>query len=171
MANFNPSAKSANDFNGGAKWRPQIDGITANDMNNLVEGMLHAQQNGDGGAKLYRHDINMSSYGDVEGDTFDIIFTIINRDPTNYSASAERDSRDGVWITRLSGENIAFIPQHEMQASGFYFDGNGYLVSKIERGYNYEGVYLSIFNFEQWSITYGVDANMIEDIYDNVTEL
>ena len=49
MAGFTPNKKLNTDFNGGAAYRNKVDTPSAQDLNNLIEGLLFAQENGAGG--------------------------------------------------------------------------------------------------------------------------
>ena len=178
MANFNPSAKSATDFNGGAKWRPQIDGITANDMNNLVEALLYALQNNTPtptSAKLYRHDLKLS--GDAWSSMSEIFITIINSDPTNYTRDEEWLEDEGSPKGIPFSEMPYLTPNAYIQCTGNYGDSAGdygdMAVSAVKlnkelgrlRVYGYHRIESSIF-----SENYIFEGD-ITDIQDTVTEL
>ena len=189
MANFNPSAKSANDFNGGAKWRPQIDGITANDMNNLVEAVLYAQENGGSGntptpttSKLYRHDLKF--YGDNWSSLVEIYITIINSDPTNYTQDErwEYDPEDEVeYPVSISFSEMPYLPKNAyIQCTGNHGDSaGGYqdvavsAVRLIDMGGYYD---MEVCGYHRWDDTIFLDDQYIRDgditdIQDTVTEL
>lgn len=46
MAQFTPSKKTIKDFNDGEEYLNRIDVVQADTVNNLVEGLLYAQENG-----------------------------------------------------------------------------------------------------------------------------
>ena len=50
MAGFTPSKKVNTDFNSGTAYRNKVDTPSAQDLNNIIEGLLYAQENGQGGS-------------------------------------------------------------------------------------------------------------------------
>lgn len=52
MAQFTPSKKTIKDFNDGEEYLNRIDVVQADTVNNLVEGLLYAQENGGGTTML-----------------------------------------------------------------------------------------------------------------------
>lgn len=54
---FEPKKQNATDFHGGVKYENEKDGVEAETINNLIEGLLFAQENGGSGG-----DIDLSNY-------------------------------------------------------------------------------------------------------------
>ena len=53
MAQFTPSKKTINDFNDGEEYLNRIDVVQADTINNLVEGLLYAQEHGESGGDKF----------------------------------------------------------------------------------------------------------------------
>ena len=70
---------------------------------------------------MYRHDIVI---GVEETSITRAYFSVINTDPTDYSASWEYDYDSFEVITPLTAEHFAFLPNTPISATGFH-DGSG----------------------------------------------
>lgn len=78
MAKFIPSKKEATDFNNGVAYMAG-DAVRANDMNNLVEGLLSAQENAGGGTSgLFEIPYNLTDL-QSNSDGVDFIINNINK--------------------------------------------------------------------------------------------
>lgn len=92
-------------------------------QDNSEKQIILPDSNAGGGSKLYKHDIYFA--GVPAGGAMDVWFTIYNSDPTDYSVGFDGQ--------KLTAENFAFLPNHDISATGWV----GYEYTEPEWGTEY----------------------------------
>lgn len=139
---FVPGVKSSEDFNNGEKYRNLIDGLTADDVNNIIEWLLYSS----GKVGIYRHDIAIVAewYSYI---TY-IYLTIYNTDPTDYSHYVQYDeSEQPIPLTADDFPFLASVPTNCQgswsSADGMGADNIAQRVALTENGIQLYGVNLA----------------------------
>lgn len=143
MAQFTPSKKTIKDFNDGEEYLNRIDVVQAPTINNLVEGLLYAQENGGGTTMLtegreFGKELKDNDYFlDVIGSSNTISYSSTSRTAIakpileksvfeEITLSPPQDTGEEISLSDFQEEKIELTyPQEEIELTSVSDDANG----------------------------------------------